>query len=243
MPRKPRKASSVDSEAPLGQTARKPQKAVEAPQKASGATDKAIRVSARKVAEVWKALPNLPGTCQADLNIWTFLPVQAVAELTQDPKLSAFRAEATGCQVAATVTLAEADEAIRRLLAEGYARILHRRPEDPPGVCLCETTEKYARWLERAVAREWRKGRRNAERQLQPLTDRQLEVLRVVGECEENFSEAARRLGLDRKTVRQHYQAAMKKLGRAARGHKTTRLPVDRRGQTAVAADQDRRHQ
>jgi hypothetical protein len=73
------------------------------------------------------------------------------------------------------------------------------------------------------------------------LTAKQLEAAQVVAECNGNFAEAARRMGVKSpKTVRQHYETAMKKLGRKALGKpKMTSLPVDRRGQTNLADDDE----
>ena len=50
------------------------------------------------------------------------------------------------------------------------------------------------------------------EKKIPKLTSRQVEVVQVVGECKGNFAEAGRRLVLDRKTVKQHYNAALKKM-------------------------------
>jgi hypothetical protein len=74
-----------------------------------------------------------------------------------------------------------------------------------------------------------------------PWPKKQFEAFCAVFECEGNVSEAARRLGRDRKTVKQHYDAALAKLGAAAPKHKTVKLPTDRRGQSAVADGQDQR--
>ena len=74
-----------------------------------------------------------------------------------------------------------------------------------------------------------------------PLTLRQAEVVQAVGECKGNLAEAARRLGIDRKSLKECYDAGMKKLARAGRPKpKTVRLSVDRRGQEKVAEDRRR---
>jgi hypothetical protein len=71
-----------------------------------------------------------------------------------------------------------------------------------------------------------------------PLTGRQCEVVQIVGECKGNLAEAAKRLGIDRKSLKESYDAAMEKLGRAGiPKSKTKRLPVDLRGQVAVTKD------
>lgn len=75
-----------------------------------------------------------------------------------------------------------------------------------------------------------------------PLTAKQAEAVQIVGECKGNYSEAARRLGVkDPKTVRQHYKAGLRKLGRKAVKYATQRLPSDKRGQDNVSSDGDRR--
>lgn len=62
-------------------------------------------------------------------------------------------------------------------------------------------------------------SRRTRKRNTKPraLTDKQMQAAHIVWECKGNVTEAARRLGVDRTTVRQHYQAAMQKLGKSAR--------------------------
>ncbi len=76
------------------------------------------------------------------------------------------------------------------------------------------------------------------------MTRRQVEVVQIVGECKGNFAEAGRRLGVDRKTIKETYDAAMGKLRKAGLRQperkiktKTTRLPEDNRGQVNVADD------
>ncbi len=93
-------------------------------------------------------------------------------------------------------------------------------------------------------------GRQRANRKrkqpsadVKPLTVKQAQAVQVVGECEGNYAKAAKRLGVDRTTVKEHYLAAMAKLGQqATRGKpKKQRLPTDRRGQSNIAEDTDRR--
>ncbi len=70
------------------------------------------------------------------------------------------------------------------------------------------------------------------------LTARQVEVMQIVGEHKGNISEAARCMGLDRKTVSEHFNAACKKLGKKAMSKPRTRsLPQDNRGQANVSRD------
>jgi hypothetical protein len=92
----------------------------------------------------------------------------------------------------------------------------------------------------KAVNRPKRR-RRKADAVPRPLTAKQAEAIQIVGECKGNFSQAAARMGLDRATVRQHYNAGMGKLGRKAVKHGTQRLPSDKRGQDNVYSDDDRR--
>ena len=85
------------------------------------------------------------------------------------------------------------------------------------------------------------KRRRRRSDKVRPLTLRQTQVLAAVGECNGNLAAAARQLGVDRKTVAQHYEACLRKLGREAVRHATRRLPTDRRGQLNVCPEDDRR--
>ena len=85
-----------------------------------------------------------------------------------------------------------------------------------------------------------RRGRKPSSK-LRPLTPRQMEAVTVVPECKGNYGEAARRMGLDRKTVVQHYKAGMGKLGIKAVKHGTQGLPADRRGQANVTYEDDQR--
>jgi hypothetical protein len=72
-------------------------------------------------------------------------------------------------------------------------------------------------------------------------TEKQLEAVQIVGECKGSFSDAARRLGKNRKTVEQHYKAGMRNAGSLASAltqkHRTQQLPHDGRGQVAIADD------
>jgi hypothetical protein len=76
-----------------------------------------------------------------------------------------------------------------------------------------------------------------------PLTPRQVEVIQIVGECKGNIAEAATRLGRDRKTIVETYQAGMKKLGKdVSFPKKSDRLIArDRRGTLDVADIDDSR--
>jgi DNA-binding CsgD family transcriptional regulator len=83
--------------------------------------------------------------------------------------------------------------------------------------------------------------RRKVDPKPRPLTDKQTEAVHMVGECKGNVTEAANRLGRDRKTVEQHYKAAMKKLGKSQSEHLTIQSRADRRGQATIATGDDRR--
>ncbi|MBL8828306.1 MAG: response regulator transcription factor [Planctomycetaceae bacterium] len=117
--------------------------------------------------------------------------------------------------------------------------------------------EEYLRYGEDAVAvlEELRRGakqkqteraqkqrrRSRAEASPRPLTPKQVEVMQVFGECKGNLAEVARRLSRDRATVKEHYQAATKKMGAQATRPKTERLRSDLRGQLDVTVSDDRR--
>jgi hypothetical protein len=80
-------------------------------------------------------------------------------------------------------------------------------------------------------------GNRRKHRQRKPrnLTAKQLEAMQVFGECECNYSEAARRLGLSLTAARDRIQAAYTKLGRQVPAKAQTQaLPADRRGGAGV---------
>jgi len=85
-----------------------------------------------------------------------------------------------------------------------------------------------------------RRRRSSAEEKIRPLTEKQVEAVHIVGECRGNLAEAARRIGIDRKSLKERYDAALKKLGKAGMPKPSTeRLPQDRRGQTMVAGEDD----
>lgn len=79
---------------------------------------------------------------------------------------------------------------------------------------------------------------------LRPLTTKQTEAIQIVGECSGDIAKAAKRLGKDRKTVKQHYDAGMAKVGQAAvvdNKPKPGSLPTGSRGDDEVTGDDDRR--
>ena len=65
--------------------------------------------------------------------------------------------------------------------------------------------------------------------------------MQIVGECKGSIADAARHLGKDPKTVRQHYRAASEKVGKSVVKHATEPLRTDRRGQANIANGDDRR--
>jgi hypothetical protein len=85
-----------------------------------------------------------------------------------------------------------------------------------------------------------RKGRQTRKR---TPSIKQLEALKVVGECKQNFAEAGRWLGLDPKTVRQRYEAGLKNAGKLAGKFigkpEIQRLKEDWNGRADVAGDDD----
>jgi DNA-binding CsgD family transcriptional regulator len=105
---------------------------------------------------------------------------------------------------------------------------------------------KHARGTDPNSPRQKKRTRRPAiEKNPRPLTPRQTEVMQIVGECKGNFAQAARQIGLNRKTVEQHYIAATKKLGmhavRAAerKPKAPQRLPEDHRQQVDAFKNED----
>jgi len=76
--------------------------------------------------------------------------------------------------------------------------------------------------------------RRHQKRQPKALTPKQSRAVEVVAEHEGNLTAAAKAIGVDRTTIKQHVDAANKKLGMAASAHlkpKTRDLSHDSRGQ------------
>lgn len=84
-------------------------------------------------------------------------------------------------------------------------------------------------------------GRRRPQRRAP--TEKQLEALKVVGECEQNWAEAARRLKKNEKTIRQLYASGLRNAGKLASalvGRPSTRTTItDRRGQSIIAGADD----
>jgi predicted DNA-binding protein (UPF0251 family) len=90
--------------------------------------------------------------------------------------------------------------------------------------------------------RKRRKRRRSSNETPKPLTELQVEAIKLHGDCEGNTAEVARRMGISRKAAEQHIKLANKKLGKmAVQKKKTKSLPTDRRGQENLSEDDDRR--
>lgn len=97
------------------------------------------------------------------------------------------------------------------------------------------------------------RGRGNRARRRKPpaaitiraFTSRQNEALKVVGECNGNFAEAGKRMGMSRQAVKQHHDAARRKLEAINVGVVDGKLkidiglPKDRRGQPDIYEDED----
>lgn len=95
---------------------------------------------------------------------------------------------------------------------------------------------------QRGVTATVKKRRRRPPLQLKQLTAKQLEASKLHGECEGNFAEVARRMGIDRKTAVQHIEAAFTKLGKSVPTKaKTIAFRTDRRGQADIAKSDDHR--
>lgn len=101
----------------------------------------------------------------------------------------------------------------QRLLAdEATARQIHKRWHNARK--LAEGEKAKAEATPQPTAKEAKRKRpRRSAAEPKPLTDRQNEAYAAVSECHGNFAEAARRLQRSPQTVRQHYRAAMRKLG------------------------------
>ena len=82
------------------------------------------------------------------------------------------------------------------------------------------------------------RNRKPTKSPAKPLTAKQVEILRLHGECKGNMSEVARRMGVTHPTATQHYTEAHKKLGiTASERARTTRLGADHLGQGVKVYD------
>ncbi|MFA7238159.1 MAG: hypothetical protein WC058_14960 [Phycisphaeraceae bacterium] len=95
-----------------------------------------------------------------------------------------------------------------------------------------------------AAGDEKKKAKRpsNRRRSNREPTKRQLEVVTVINNFNGNFAEAARQLGLNRKTVKQHFDVAMRKVGKLGAPllkQKTKAMAHDHRGQVDIAGRGD----
>jgi predicted DNA-binding protein (UPF0251 family) len=101
-----------------------------------------------------------------------------------------------------------------------------------------------ALYAARPKATTKRKPSRNRQRRKatdRPMTAKEVEAVKTVGECNGNFAEAGRRLGKNRKTVKQLHDSGLKKAGTKNIRHKTEQIRHDKRGQANLANDSDRR--
>jgi len=96
-------------------------------------------------------------------------------------------------------------------------------------------------WLPEPMPDDDGRSRRHYRpRKPKGLTDKQSEAVLLVGEHKGNIAAAARASGITRKTMKQHYDAAHRKLGRLAMPKSKTRsLAEDHRGQMVIASDDD----
>jgi len=77
-----------------------------------------------------------------------------------------------------------------------------------------------------------------------PLTPKQTEAVLFVSECEGNVAAAAKRAGIDRKSMQDRYDGAMAKIGKTGVAkHRTKQMVRDMRGQENVTKEDDRRGQ
>lgn len=88
-----------------------------------------------------------------------------------------------------------------------------------------------------------RPRRRNRKATTTPsLTVRQVEAVRLHGDCEGNIAEVARRMGIGRKTAEEHIRKGYKVLGKDVPEKASTRsIPSDNRGQANLSAKDDKR--
>ena len=94
--------------------------------------------------------------------------------------------------------------------------------------------------MESAAGGKRGKPQKKRRRQREPseLTDKQLEAAQIVGQHKGNIAAAARALGKDYKTVQQHYERAMEKMGKNVLPKPKTRsLSRDKRGQEMITKD------
>ena len=150
---------------------------------------------------------------------------------------------------AANQALVNADRILRSIGAKGYPAMSAER------AATIQAAEaklvEYLRWAKgdepakaegqvdsgKQPIHKLKRRRRKSDAQPNALTPRQLEAMQIVGECKGNMAEAAKRIGRHRKTVQQHYQAALAKLGRTAVKHATQQPTLDRRGQETMTDD------
>ena len=119
------------------------------------------------------------------------------------------------------------------------AHVKVRRPLPLRCIVTAQKLEAVALGSDRSS--DTKRKRRRGDTSGRKATERQLEAFVMVQECDGNIAEAARRLGRDRKTVAEHYKKALERGCESIKRPKTRALPRDRRGQSAVAVEDDRR--
>jgi predicted DNA-binding protein (UPF0251 family) len=113
-----------------------------------------------------------------------------------------------------------------------------------------EKADAFREWLEtlkesdaladRKKPRAPSRRRRVSPRKAVPLTGKQSEAMHLVGEHKGNITRAAKAAGKSRQAMKKLYEAACKKLGRAAHpSPKTRRLETDARGQETDGRGQE----
>jgi DNA-directed RNA polymerase specialized sigma24 family protein len=87
-----------------------------------------------------------------------------------------------------------------------------------------------------------RRRKRTGGQQQQPLTEKQMEAVKLHGDCEGNISEVGRRLGIDRKSAEQRIKSGFAKIGKTVpKKAKTQKLKRGNRGEDDVAEEDDKR--
>lgn len=108
-----------------------------------------------------------------------------------------------------------------------------------PGEIMAMTVADVAAHF-RPKAKQKKGKRKNTHKVNRPCTEKQIEVFRVVGECQGNFKKAADELGKSRQYVESTYKLTKKKLEqvtsqRSERSNPETQtLPADKDGQVTT---------
>ena len=87
-----------------------------------------------------------------------------------------------------------------------------------------------------------RRRKRAGGQKPQNLTEKQMEAVKLHGECEGNIAEVGRRMGIDRKSAEQHINAGFGKLGKSVpQKAQTQKHKRGKRGEDDVAEEDDKR--